>query len=341
MRRILTIVGLLISLTAVGACGYCLLLPEASWLDGVYMAVITLTTLGSHAAGDPAVFDVDPRVQVFTIGYLLIGLGTFTYSAFQLGQWVISAQMRSVLERKRMQREKEISKLSGHSIVCGQGRMGTTICEYLSARGKPFVVIDCDEERLEEMCTERGWMFRAGDATDDELLKEAGIERAQSLASVLPTDADNVYVVLSARMLASDLQIIARASDQKAVEKLQHAGATRIVSPFSSGAVKMARFMMNPSVEDFLEIADDRGNDLELADIHISEESPYVGKALMETDLRDKGVMVIAVRRASGEHLMPPGETTVIQQGDSLLAFGSTGAVAEMIGKSDMGSQSG
>jgi len=341
MRRVLTIVGLLISLTAVGAFGYRLLLPDISWLNGVYLAVITLTTLGSRDPMDPAIIHLDSRVQVFTIGYLLIGLGMFTYSAFLLGQWVISAQMRSVLERKRMQREKEISELSGHSIVCGQGRMGMTICEYLSARGKPFVVIDCDEERLEEMCTERGWMFRAGDATDDELLKEAGIERAQSLASVLPTDADNVYVVLSARMLASDLQIIARASDQKAVEKLQHAGATRIVSPFSSGAVKMARFMMNPSVEDFLEIADDRGNDLELADIYISKDSPYVGKALMDTDLRDKGVMVIAVRRASGEHLMPPGGTTVIQQGDSLFAFGSAGAVSEMIGRSDKGTETG
>ena len=164
---------------------------------------------------------------------------------------------------------------------------------------------------------------------------EAGIGHARSLATVLATDADNVYVVLSARMLASGLQIIARASDEKAVEKMQRAGATRVVSPFSTGAVKMARFMLTPTVEDFFEITDTRGHDLELADVQITENSPYVGKKLMETDLREKGVMVVGIRRANGERLMPPPGTAVLMPGDSLFAFGSSAAVNGMIGESE------
>ena len=151
---------------------------------------------------------------------------------------------------------------------------------------------------------------------------------------MLPTDADNVYVILSARMLNSKLQIVARASTEKAVEKMERAGASRVISPFSTGAVKMARFMINPSIEDFLEVADHRGADWELADVQIGEASALVGKQLMETDLRDRGVMVIGIRRASGERLMPPPGTAVIHAGDSLFAFGSTTAVNAMIGES-------
>ena len=143
----------------------------------------------------------------------------------------------------------------------------------------------------------------------------------------LPTDADNVYVVLSARMLASELQIIARADNEKAVVKLERAGATRVVRPFSTGAHKMARFMLHPNIEDFLEIADRRGHELELADVQIGADHPLVGKRLMDTTLREQGVMVIGIRRQNGDKLMPPPGTAVIMAGDSLFAFGSTQAV--------------
>lgn len=234
---------------------------------------------------------------------------------------------------------KEIGKLKGHHIVCGLGRMGSSICEYLHERKRPFVVIDLDAERLVHTCEGHGWLYLVGDATDDDVLLSAQIQTAQSLATVLATDADNLYVVLSARMLNADLQIIARASDENAVVKLQRAGATRIVSPFATGAVKMARFMLNPSVEDFLEIADSHGKELQLADIQIAPDSPYVGRSLMQTDFSQKGVMVIGIRRANGDRLMPPPGTAVIEAGDSLFAFGSAEAVSEMIGDDKQGSR--
>ena len=323
LRRLGLIISFLLLLTTVGMIGL-RLITGASWLDCLYMTVITLTTVGFSEA-----VPLDDAGKAFIIVYLVLCLGIFTYSAFQLGQWIVNAELRSVLENRRM--DQSIARLRDHFIVCGYGRMGSTICTYLSDRKRPFVVIDTDEDRLRECCGPNNWNFVIGDATDDNILEDAGIARASSLASVLPTDADNVYVVLSARLLNSRLKIIARASDEKAILKLDRAGATRVVSPFSSGAVKMARFMLNPSIEDFLEIADERGNELELADVHISDQSQYVGKRLMDTDLRDKGVMVIGIRRSTGERLMPPPGTAVLQAGDSLFAFGSSEAVTEII----------
>ncbi len=317
-RSVVTILCLLTGLTLVGTVGF-RLTRELGWLDSLYLALITLTTVGSRDAGG------NTASKVFTIGYLIVGLGIFTFSAFQIGSWVVSAEFRRWLERRRMNRT--IEQLSDHSIVCGQGRMGLTICKYLSEREKAFVVVDYDEDRVAELCQDRGWPFVIGDATSDETLRLAGIERARGLTTVLSTDADNLYVVLSARMLNAKLKIIARASDEKAVDKLERAGANRVVSPFSTGAVKMARIMLNPSIEDFLEIADSHGNELELADVILTQASPYVNRTLKDTDLRSRGVMVIGIHRSTGEKLMPPPGDTVLQADDRLFVFGNTEAV--------------
>jgi voltage-gated potassium channel len=310
-------------LTLLGTVGFHSIAGK-SWIDSLYLAVNTLTTLGSETLA------TDDSGKIFVICYVIACLGIFTYSAFSLGQWIVSAEVGAFWEKRRMHRD--IDRLRDHYVVCGLGRMGLTICEYLHDRRKPFVVIESNEAIVAQHCAERHWMAIAGDATDDDVLVKAGIGRARSLASVLSTDADNVYVVLSARMLSPSLQIVARASDQKAIEKMERAGATRIVSPFSTGAVKMARFMLNPSIEDFLEVADSRGNDLELAEIQVTGESPFIGKQLMQTDLRSRGIMVIGIRRADGERLMPPDGSAVIQAGDSLFAFGTSDAVNEIIG---------
>ncbi|MCA9080640.1 MAG: potassium channel protein [Planctomycetaceae bacterium] len=325
LHQFLSITGLLVGLVLFGAVSIHFL-TGSGWLESCYLAVITLTTVGARDVG------TTPAAMVFVILYLVLGLSIFTYGAFSLGQLILSTDFRNMLEQRRMR--QDISRLRDHFIVCGLGRMGTAIAEYLAGRNQAFVVIDRDEEILEDVCQARGWLYLEGDATADELLIAAGIANARGLATVLASDADNVYVVLTARMLSSNVQIVARASEDAAVQKLQRAGATRVISPFSSGAVKMARLMLNPSVEDFLEITDEKGSDLELADIQIAEGSPYVGKQLAETDLRARGVMVIGIRRATGERLLPPSGAAVINAGDSLFAFGSAAAVQEMIGQS-------
>ncbi|MEX1229995.1 MAG: potassium channel protein [Planctomycetaceae bacterium] len=329
LKKVLEIALLLSALTVIGTVGL-RLIEQAPWFDCLYLAVVTLTTVGYGET-----IPLSTAGRTFIMVFLILGLGTFTFSAFTLGQLLVSYEFRYLWERRRM--NKEIDKLSGHYIVCGKGRMGTTICEYLATHDKDFVVVDKDQELLHDMSQSRGWLYIEGDATDDHVLQCAGIERAQALATVLPTDADNVYVVLSARLLNGALPLIARASDEKAIEKLTRAGATRVISPFSSGAVKMARFMLHPSIEDFLEIADENGNELQLADVLIQSESPLVGKKLMETDFAKKGVMIIGIRRTNGQRLIPPPGSAIIQAGDSLYAFGSTVAVNEMINASDKG----
>ncbi|MBD3674897.1 MAG: potassium channel protein [Planctomycetaceae bacterium] len=326
MKRFIALAILLTLLALLGTVGFHFT-SNTGWLESLYLAVITLTTVGSR---EPPELDTDAKI--FVMIYLVIGLGVFSYSAFQIGSVVVNAELRGMFERRKMQ--KHIDQMKDHYIVCGLGRMGTTICEYLQQRGKPFVVIDHDDSRLEDVCISDGWSYIHGDATDDQVLQSAGIDRAKSLASVLPTDADNVYVILSSRILNQKIQIVARASEEKAVEKMERAGASRVISPFSSGAVKIARFMINPSIEDFLEVADTRGTDWELADVQISPDSTLIGKQLMETDLRDRGVMVIGIRRSNGERLMPPPGNAIIHEGDSLFAFGSTNAVNAMISES-------
>jgi voltage-gated potassium channel len=322
MRNLWSTVMLLVLLMLIGVIGFRLTTQE-SWFDCLYLSVITLTTVGSKDPG------VDVPSKLFVICYLIAGLGIFTYGAFQVGSWVVSAEFRRYLEKRRMQ--KRISQLSGHAIVCGQGRMGFTICEYLADRKHPFVVIDRDEERTVALSEERRWPYVIGDATDDDTLQEAGIERATSLTTTLKTDSDNLYVVVSARLLNATLKVIARASDEKAVVKLKKAGASRVVSPFRTGAVRMARFMLNPSIEDFLEIADEKGNELELAEVQITSGNPYIGKQLLETNLRESGVMVIGISRASGEQLMPPAGDAVIHVDDSLFVFGKVDAVQKAL----------
>lgn len=321
------LLALLVSLILIGATGI-RLIDGRPWLESIYLALITLMTVGSRDVPQGENAQV---LMAFMILYLVGGIGLFTYGVTSLAQVFSGDDFRRMWERRRM--DRTIQNLSGHYIVCGAGRMGSAICEYLSERSRPFVVVDHNVGVLEEVCRPRHWPYLVGDATDDETLKRAGIERARALATVLETDADNVYVVLTARMLSSALQIVARATEDGAVTKLQRAGATRVISPFSSGAVKMARFMLSPSVEDFLEITDHRGSELQLAEIQITDRGPLVGKQLSETDLRDRGVMVIGIRRAAGDYLLPPPGTARIETGDTLFAFGKAAAVNEMIGE--------
>lgn len=323
LAQFLRVIGLLVGFTIFGTVGI-RLIEGVSWLDSLYMIVITATTVGYE---DPV--SLSDQGKIFIIFYLMFGLGIFTYSVSQLGQWIVRQQMSSILEKRRMQ--KAISNLENHYIVCGIGRMGESICEYLHEREKPFVVIDSSEERLQLACEEKGWYHIHGDATDDFVLQSAGIENARSLAAALPSDADNVYVVLTARMLNPEFQIIARASDDKAGEKIKHAGANRVVSPFRSGAVKIARFMIHPAVEDFVEVASKHVGGFQVADLQIHETNPYCGKKLSETDFSAKGIMIVGICRPDEEPQMPPPSTSILNAGDSIYALGASDAINQIM----------
>jgi voltage-gated potassium channel len=323
MRRLLQIPLLIFGLLLVGAIGLHLL-TGMDFVDSFYHAVILLTTVG-YSEPQP----LTTWVKLFIVTYLAIALGLFTYSAFQFGQLLVNADLQKYWERRRM--DAIIEKTSKHFIVCGYGRMGSTLCEYLHSRHQPFVVIDQDEAVLDEQFHQQKWLFVLGDSSQDETLIRAGIHRARGLTTVLPTDADNLYVVLSARLLHPGMPIVARASDDRAAQKMMQAGATRVMNPFSSGAIRMARFMLSPSIENFVEVTESHGVDWEIADVQVPETSVLVGKQLSQTGLRDSGIMLLGVCRVSGEKFFPPPGHLAIQPGDKLFAFGNSEGVARLL----------
>ena len=316
MRRLIQIPVLLLTMLMVGAVGLHLLTGQ-SLVQSFYIAFVLLTTVGSQQP-EP----LTDGTMLFVMAYLACGLGVFAYSAFQFGQILVNADFHAVLERRRM--ENRINKLTNHFIVCGFGRMGQELASYLLNRHQPFVVIEEQEELFTSELRQAGWLFVQGDATQDDVLRKAGIARARALTTVLPSDADNLYAVLSARMLSTELQIVARASDDRASQKMMQAGATRVINPLSSGAIRMARFMLSPSIENFVEVAESEGVDWEIADVHVPETSPLVNRQLKDTNLRESGIMLLGICRSSGEKFFPPPGHLTINAGDNLFAFGSS-----------------
>jgi voltage-gated potassium channel len=222
--------------------------------------------------------------------------------------------------------------LKEHYIVCGYGRMGKIIARELKEEKAPFVVVDNSPTVLEE---DGGLLFVQGDATHDPVLKEAGIERAKGLISVLDNDAENLYVVLSARGLNPNLLIVARAMEEGSEQKLLRAGANKVVSPYHIGGVRIAQTVLKPTVVDFLEFATRSGNiELQLQEIEIQKESGLVGTTLESCGIgRDLGVIVVAIRQATGDTRFSPTFRSVIREGDKLIALGEMSklkAVEEM-----------
>lgn len=322
MRRLLQIPLLILVMLIIGAAGVHLL-TGMRLIDSFYHSVILLTTVG-YTEPQP----LTDGLKMFIVVYLAGALGVFSYSAFQFGQIVVSSNLSIFLEQRRM--EKVISGMRGHFIVCGYGRMGSTLCDYLHSRKQQFVVIDEDPELFREEFIAKHWLYVVGDASQDSVLERAGIRNAKGLTTVLPTDAENLYVVLSARLLCPALQIVARASDERALQKMIQAGATRVMNPFSSGAIRMARFMLSPSIESFVEVTESQGVDREIADVLVPETSCLVGRKLSESGLRDTGIILLGVCRSSGEKIFPPPSQLIIEAGDKLFAFGNSEGVARL-----------
>ena len=322
MSAVVRPLALLAALPVIGALGFHFI-ERWNLLDSVYMAVTTITTVGFQE-----VHPLSSAGRVFVIVYLIFGLGVFLFAVVQVGEIVVRAELRDWLGRRRM--DVELKSMRDHFIICGFGRMGRTVCRHLADRKLPFVAIDRDEPAL-AACQQEGWPCLLGDATDDRILQLAGVERARGLAAVLSTDADNLYVVLSARLLSRNLQIISRASDETSVPKMEKAGANRIISLYATGAAKLAQLLANPNVEDFVEVVTGEGRQVDLAEIHVTLKASYAGRTLAQTDFGQRGVIVVGIRRSSGELLLPPASSTVIQPDDCLIVMGKAAAITELI----------
>ena len=316
-------VALLILITAVGVVGY-MSLCGMSLIDAFYMTAITLSTVGYRE-----VAPLTPAAQLFTVGLIFSGLGVVLYGASLLAGDVIEGRLQRVLGRRRV--ERRIEHLTDHYIVCGFGRMGRVVCKELAAKPVPFVVVERDPH-TRGLADEAGYLTLDGDATEDRVLVHAGIARARGLVSALARDEDNVYVVLSARQLNPTLLIVARAEDERSETKLMHAGATRVVSPYVLGGARMAGALLRPTVLDVIDLATHhRSLELKLEELTVDSGTVAAGRTLAQSAVgKALGLIVVAIKRASGEMVYNPADDVRIEAGDQLVVMGQAASLREL-----------
>ncbi len=306
--------AILVAFILLSALGY-VWIEGWSYFDGLYMTVITLTTVGYGE-----VRPLSPAGRTFTMVIMLAGIGALAYFISGLVRVVVEGEIHKALGKRKLQ--MHIKKLQDHYIICGFGRIGEIITRQLQERHIPFVVIENDPEQLLEL-EGSGYYFVAGDATREEVLLEGGIERAKGLVSVVSTDANNVFITLTARSLNPHLFIVARGAEPGSEQKLLRAGADRVESPYELGGRKMAQAILRPNVVTFLELAMKEDVDLSMEEIAVSPESSLVGLALKDSGIRQNlNTIVVSIKRAGGEMIFNPSPGTQIFAGDTLIALG-------------------
>ena len=306
-----------------GTLGYVLIEGWSAW-DALYMTVITVTTVGYG--------EVHPMSQAgraFTVVLLWLGVGAFFY-AFTLFMSLL-AEGGLVARLDRMRRIRMIERLHDHFIVCGFGRMGEIIAHEFTRRQVTFVVIERNGERAQR-AMQQGFLAIEADASNEDVLKRVHIERARGFIAAVGTDAENVYAVLSARLMNANLFIVGRAETEDSRGKLTRAGADRVISPYHLGGLQLAHTALRPAVVDFVQLATSSDNlELNIEQVHIADGSPLAGKNLLDAGLRQRfGVVVVGIRRADGKMAFNPEPETAIHPGDDLVVLGRADSLKEL-----------
>lgn len=322
--KLFIVITLTVLVLSFGTVGY-MIIEEWGIIDSLYMTVITLASVGFKE-----VHDLTDAGRIFTIVLIIGGLGTIFYALDTGAKIILEGELHEVFRRKRL--EKRLDNLKDHFIICGYGRMGRIICRELREHGIPFVIA---EKETASTAENDDIIIFHGDATKDEVLKALGIERARGLISVLPTDAENLYVVLSARGMNPKLLIVARAGEEGSEQKLFRAGADKVVSPYHIGGLRIAHTVLKPAVVDFIEFATRSGNiDLQMEEIPIRPDSHFIGKSLDECGIgRELGIIVVAIKKPGGEMKFNPTSRTQIAEGDTLIALGEISKLKILEGK--------
>lgn len=322
-RRILAPALSLIALVGVGTVGY-RLLEGASWLDSLYMTVITLATVGFRE-----VVRISPASEAFTILLIVFGVTLVGWAIRRLIDITVGEQLADVRRRRRM--SKMIQQMQGHYIVCGFGRTGSEVVNRLRLQKVPLVVIDVEESKLAPLVGENV-PYVVGDATQDEVLLAAGVERARGLVAAAQTDAINIFICLTARGLNPDLFIVARCLSEEDEAKLRRAGADRVVSSHVIGGRRIAAALLRPTVVDFLDIVT-HGETLEfeLEEIQVTARCPFVGQSLRQAQIREQcGVTVLGKRCADGRFLTNPSADMTLDEGDTLIVVGTAEQLSKL-----------
>lgn len=279
------------------------------------MTVHTLATVGFGET-----HPLSQNGRVFTIFLILGGAFTMAAAVTSVIRSIVSGEVQRLLGRQRM--ERMLASVTNHVIVCGYGRMGRIICEELSQANQSFVVIDRNHELIEHFPSRIGVALE-GDATSDDMLKKAGIDRARALVSAVPHDADNLFITLSAKLLNEKIFVVARAEDPASETKLTRAGANRVVAPYLLGGGRVVQAVLRPSVLDFIDLATRTQHiELQMEETFARDGSVLIGKKLSESMTRENRIIVVAIKRSSGNMEFNPGGETVLNSGDTLISLG-------------------
>jgi voltage-gated potassium channel len=306
---------LFLSILATGTAGFVVIEGWSPW-DAFYMTVTTIMTVGYRE-----VHPLSRAGQMFTVVLIIGGVGTVFYTATRLATIVVEGGLQRGFERRRIGRMLE--QIRDHFILCGHGRIGSIIAEDLHAQSIAFVIIERNRDRAQQ-AIERGWIALEEDASREDVLTRAGIHRARGLIAAVGTDAENVFTVLTARVMRPDLYIVARVESDDAEHKLRRAGADRVISPYQIGAAHMAQTALRPAVVDFVQLATRSGHlDLSMEQVHIGDRSSFVGRTIVDAGIRQKfGVIIVAIKRIDGAMEFNPPPEAVIRAGDELVVLG-------------------
>ncbi len=323
-RKVIRAIGVFFGILLTGVVGY-MYFENISMMDAFYMTVITISTVGY---GD--MVPVHTSGKLFTVFMVFCGVGYVMYMFSKIMETVVEGGLRELMGKRLM--AKELARLKDHYIVCGYGRIGKVICSTLDENERRFVVIESDAEEYRNIA-DAGYTVIKGDASEDEILKQAGIDNAKGLIAVVSTDADNVFITLTARGLSRDINIMARSSGaQGSKRKLKRAGADCVISPYTIGGMRMAHSVIRPNVIDFLEatMAVDDYN-LQIEELAVSETAHLQGKTLMDSNIRKSfDIIVIGIKRGSEKMLFNPKPDTVILGKDILIVLGKRQQITEL-----------
>ena len=315
-KKLLLPILMFLVLIVSGILGY---MSIEGWdlLDSIYMTIITLSTVGYGE-----VREIGPGGRIFTVFLIVFGLFIITYLVGLVAEALVAVEIRAVLGRRKV--GKKIKSLKDHYIICGYGRIGRIICNGLIGKSIPLIIIEKDESVREQLELDN-LLYLDGDATDEDTLIEAGIEMAKGLVSVVSSDAENLYICLTARELNSRLYILSRAEDEISERKLLRAGADKVVLPYMLGGRRMVQAIIRPTVSDFLESAvHDRNFELDIEEIAAGEDSPLIERTLVDSGIRQEmDIIIIGIKQKDDTMIFNPSSQTKINRGDTLIAMGT------------------
>jgi voltage-gated potassium channel len=300
--------------------------PTWTLLDSVYMTVITVATIGYGE-----VHPLTSQGRIFAAIYILICLGTIAYAVTSITAFIVEGELKHMLGRRKM--EKTLNRLHDHYIVCGSDETAQTVVRELLLTGKPFVLVEASKEALDHVLGLGTFPHVQGDATDDDVLIKAGVERARGILMSLPSDEANLFAVVTARSLAPKIRIVAKALDVQSHKKIVKAGADSVISPTFIGGMRMVSEMIRPAATTFLDqMLRERERVLRVDEIVIPAGSPLAGKTVAELKLEERtGALLVALRRAGQPGFaFNPGKTTAVGEGDALVFIGSPDMAREL-----------